>query len=138
MGRPKLNRKAKCHSQLPHYGKSMCRSCYRKSVYPKYRDENRKKCLEWYKKHPRLAKRQVEHTLDRRTGLQIGTYKLVYTKQKGKCLICKTKYKRLHRDHNHLTGKFRGLLCMNCNLGLGQFKDNLKTLKKAIHYLEEY
>jgi len=38
-------------------------------------------------------------------------------------------------DHNHDTGKFRGLLCINCNLGIGHFRDNPKLLGKAIQYL---
>lgn len=39
-------------------------------------------------------------------------------------------------DHNHVTGVVRGLLCRNCNLALGGFKDNPDSLRKAITYLE--
>jgi hypothetical protein len=39
-------------------------------------------------------------------------------------------------DHNHISGLVRGLLCRNCNNGLGQFKDNIETLEKAITYLK--
>jgi hypothetical protein len=38
-------------------------------------------------------------------------------------------------DHGHETGEVRGLLCSNCNLGLGYFKDNPKYLEGAIKYL---
>ena len=62
--------------------------------------------------------------------------------QKGKCAICGIKRENIKRDfandHNHKTGKIRGLLCGNCNMGLGQFSDNIKTLQKAIKYLEKY
>ena len=40
-------------------------------------------------------------------------------------------------DHNHKTGKVRGLLCQNCNLILGNSKDNIKILEKAIQYLKD-
>ena len=58
-------------------------------------------------------------------------------KQKGLCKICKSDGggRSLHVDHCHTTGKVRGLLCSNCNTGLGLFKDNVDLLKKAIKYL---
>jgi len=40
-------------------------------------------------------------------------------------------------DHDHQTGKFRGMLCHHCNRGLGNFKDNIENLEKAILYLKE-
>ncbi len=40
-------------------------------------------------------------------------------------------------DHNHTSGKFRGMLCNHCNRGLGNFKDNINTLQAAIEYLKE-
>jgi len=39
-------------------------------------------------------------------------------------------------DHNHETGKFRGMLCNHCNRGLGNFKDNINNLQAAINYLQ--
>jgi len=40
-------------------------------------------------------------------------------------------------DHNHKTGKFRGMLCNHCNRGLGNFKDNINNLQAAINYLQQ-
>ena len=51
------------------------------------------------------------------------------------CAICGIT-ERLHIDHCHNSGDVRGLLCSNCNLGIGNLKDNIKILKNAILYLE--
>ena len=55
-------------------------------------------------------------------------YDGMYIAQKGCCVICgrhQSEFKqRLHVDHCHKSGKIRGLLCFNCNCGLGNFKDN--------------
>jgi hypothetical protein len=61
---------------------------------------------------------------------------LVIARQKGVCAICgDNRSKRaLVVDHDHSTGKFRGLLCHNCNVGLGQFEDDSERLRKAADY----
>jgi hypothetical protein len=61
--------------------------------------------------------------------------------QENKCKICgipeeKAPRGRLAVDHCHETGQLRGLLCNNCNVGLGQFKDNPNLLTAAIEYLQ--
>ena len=53
----------------------------------------------------------------------------------GKCEIC-FKQKATDIDHNHKTGKVRGLLCHNCNMLLGHAKDNEKILLMSIDYLK--
>jgi hypothetical protein len=56
--------------------------------------------------------------------------------QGWKCRICHTDIRdRPYVDHDHVSGKVRKLLCMNCNAGLGQFKDNPMFLQAAIDYL---
>lgn len=65
-------------------------------------------------------------------------YVEMHRKQDGKCAICETKpttKRGLHLDHNHTTGKVRGLLCHGCNVALGSFKENTNLLSKAIEYL---
>lgn len=52
------------------------------------------------------------------------------------CIICEST-EDLVLDHCHITTNFRGILCRNCNSGLGNFKDNIKLLIKAIQYLED-
>jgi hypothetical protein len=54
--------------------------------------------------------------------------------QNGLCLICASAPAD-HVDHDHATGAIRGMLCFNCNGGLGQFKDNPDVVAKALAYL---
>jgi hypothetical protein len=63
------------------------------------------------------------------------------TKQDGKCAICGLapnnvgRNYSLHVDHDHKTGQVRGLVCINCNRGLGAFSDSPEILQRAIDYL---
>lgn len=55
------------------------------------------------------------------------------------CPICRREkgelMKKLVLDHNHESGRFRGWICQDCNLGLGKFDENIDSLKRAIDYL---
>ena len=56
--------------------------------------------------------------------------------QDNKCLICEQE-KPLVIDHSHTTGKVRGLLCNNCNRGIGMLGDSKRNLKNALKYLKD-
>ena len=62
--------------------------------------------------------------------------------QEGRCAICSRHEsefkKRLHVDHDHVTGSIRGLLCQQCNVGLGNFADSCERLTNAKDYLTKY
>lgn len=78
-----------------------------------------------------------EYNLKKKFNLSLKDYNNLLEKQQGVCAICKkTCSKQLAVDHNHTTGKIRGLLCNNCNRGLGHLKDSIDNLKTAIQYLE--
>jgi hypothetical protein len=63
----------------------------------------------------------------------------IWLAQDKKCAICEIPIEfNAHVDHDHLTGLIRGMLCKNCNPGLGQFKDNIRSLERAIDYLRRY
>ena len=66
-------------------------------------------------------------------------YNDLITAQDHKCAICHVPIgrvgKRFTVDHDHSTGKVRGLLCFNCNTALGYLGDNIDTLNNAIRYL---
>jgi len=60
-------------------------------------------------------------------------------KQKNLCAICRKEFEITpHLDHRHETGQWRGALCRNCNLGIGFFKENKESLRRAITYLKEW
>ena len=61
------------------------------------------------------------------------------SKKAKRCCCCGSRThngRGWHIDHDHKTKKFRGILCNNCNLGLGHFKDSVQRLSQAIKYLE--
>ena len=68
-------------------------------------------------------------------------YNKMLIKQGNKCSICNLSFSdkkiKPHIDHNHTTGKVRGILCSKCNIGIGQLKENINILYNAIKYLEE-
>ena len=80
-------------------------------------------------------------------GISYLEYENRYNKQKGLCAICakdilllgnqKTQSKVACVDHNHFTQKIRGLLCKDCNIGLGMFKDNPILLHNGALYLQK-
>lgn len=88
------------------------------------------------------SKREKENYIFRNYGISLKDYDKMLIDQSGKCKICGTKTPkgrgRFHIDHNHkINGKkgIRGLLCQQCNMMLGNAKDNPDTLIAAAHYL---
>lgn len=74
----------------------------------------------------------------RKYGLDDAGYQQLLDEQSGKCAICEVvpDY-QLRVDHDHETGHVRGLLCTNCNVALGKFKDNVEGLRKALRYVQK-
>jgi len=73
-------------------------------------------------------------------GITSKDYDKLLKKQNGKCAICGTinpggKCDNFSVDHNHKTGKVKGLLCIGCNRGLGFFNDDPKKTVAATTYL---
>lgn len=78
------------------------------------------------------------YDLKRRLGMSLEQYNSLKEKQSNLCAICKQPEQfngSLAVDHCHATGKVRGLLCTNCNRGLGHFKDSTDNLRNAVEYL---
>jgi len=70
-----------------------------------------------------------------RHGITASERGEILRRQNGLCAICKSK-PAIHIDHDHVTNKVRGLLCNNCNTGLGMFHDNISFMATGIKYLE--
>jgi len=72
-------------------------------------------------------------------NLTVEEYEQEEIKQQWRCLLCKRAPDgKFHVDHDHVTGKYRGLLCPACNKALGMFQEDIPTLKRAIEYLEKH
>lgn len=79
-----------------------------------------------------------QHALKRYYGLSVEQYNLMLEVQNGICAICSRtchRGKRLVVDHCHKTQRLRGLLCSNCNSGIGLLDDNPELLENASRYL---
>ncbi|MFG1604389.1 endonuclease VII domain-containing protein [Actinoplanes sp. NPDC049265] len=76
-----------------------------------------------------------EYHLRRRYGIGQAEFDVMLAGQGGLCAICGAGDPQ-HVDHDHRTGRVRGILCFNCNGGLGQFRDNPVVLASAIEYLK--
>ena len=70
-------------------------------------------------------------------GVTVQNYNALYEKQKGCCAICNLPHPLLQIDHCHTTNHIRGLLCGNCNRGLGMFRDSVVRLQRAFNYLNQ-
>jgi hypothetical protein len=74
-------------------------------------------------------------------GITRNDYERMMEQQQGRCAICGSKESKKGKtdafqvDHNHYSGNVRGLLCFECNIGLGKFKDSPEMLKRAAEYL---
>lgn len=125
--------------------------------HKEYYAKNRKRILKYSRKYVRKnrdkinARNRKRYTTDGRWEKQLwGRFKItpefyweMFEKQFGLCKICSNPQQKfagakLDADHDHATGKMRGLLCRHCNTALGSFKDSVETLLMAVLYLMEY
>jgi len=114
-------------------GSRNCRKC-RQAYRRKYRrsEQGRPK---WWKYYLAWSRRTWN---ERKYGLTPDAMKALGEKQLDLCAICLCGLnvaKQIHVDHDHRTGRVRGLLCGDCNRGLGAFRDNPDALNRAIEYI---
>ena len=75
--------------------------------------------------------------LRRRYGITAAEADAMREAQGGLCALCRERPAE-HVDHDHLTGKVRGMLCSCCNQGLGNFRDRADVMRAAIAYLQAH
>ncbi|BCJ30236.1 recombination endonuclease VII [Actinocatenispora sera] len=96
-------------------------------------------CRTCHNKRGRESKQRLyggsrEYHLRRRYGIGVADFERMLAEQGGVCAICGRAAPE-HVDHDHVSGGVRGILCFNCNGGLGHFRDDVEHLAKAISYL---
>ena len=119
--------------KLSHLYKSRCKLCMQ-SARQVWAENNKKYLNAWRRNNWEVSGRRF-----RRRGTTKEVYDQLYECQQGTCALCgevDEKLVWLCIDHDHLTGKVRGLLCPNCNRGLGLLKDDADLLRRAADYVE--
>jgi hypothetical protein len=129
------------------------RKAYQKEYHAKWYAEHKEKRLkqiaEYTASKPKewIQAKGRKHHLKRRYNITPQEYETKLASQDYCCAICGKdafdnkrggKLDPLHVDHCHITGKLRDLLCYACNSLLGQAKDNINTLQKAVQYLLDH
>jgi hypothetical protein len=128
---------------------------HKKRLAMKWRDNNRERLSEekkkwyrnnivrskagmkrWREEHPDEVK---DSNLRFKYGITLDSYNRLHEEQGGGCAICGRggDGKKLHVDHDHISGIIRGLLCNRCNLMVGMSNDDPTVLERATHYLRE-
>lgn len=110
-----------------------------RKLHPDYHREHQKK---WREKNREYnIARQRQYQLAAKYGITEDDYTAMLEEQKGCCAICKTsvptgKWKVFAVDHCHSSGEVRGLLCNECNRGMGLLRDDARLLRAAADYLD--
>lgn len=142
----------------------ICKQCmnarqreYRKSPAFRSDEAKAKRSAYYYANKERIKQREASRhaeaphvrrnqVLRKKFGIGVDEYKAMLDKQGGLCAICRQPERAINAstravasmpvDHDHRTGKIRGLLCSHCNRAIGLFQDSPQILKSAINYLE--
>ncbi len=109
-----------------------CRATARKA----WREKNVEHRASYDQSYYAENRKKLDHiAMLRRYQMTQEEYDEMHAASQGHCAICSQHKERLCIDHCHATGKVRGLLCYNCNTGLGLMRDNVDYLASAIEYL---
>jgi len=138
-----------CHECEKVWIRKYHKSPQGKEIRKEWEGQNREKIeayKELYRNDPkRTAKAKVysrQWRLIKDFGLTVDDYDRILESQNGKCAICGAdtpgnKRKNFAVDHDHKTGRIRGLLCFPCNVSIAHFKESPSLLRKAAQYLEQ-
>ena len=96
-------------------------------------DKVRRNAREWRIKNPDLL---FDYRLHEKYGISSREYRQMLLDQKGKCKICGRSGIKLVVDHDHVTNRVRGLICIRCNIALAIY-ENTEWMTKALAYLAD-
>jgi N-formylglutamate amidohydrolase len=125
---------------MPHKDPEQARAYHKQ-----YREQHKQKIAEYQKRYAQendLTEYKAEWYKTKRFdryGLTKETFTALLDSQQHRCAICRepfTNTLRAHIDHCHDTHVVRGLLCLHCNTGIGQLRDNPALVYRALCYLE--
>ena len=121
----------------------LCKECWAKRAKDRYHSvpgvKQRKKETA-ARRHPEFGFKEL---LERKNVLSFEDYRLLLELQEHQCKICLREFDKSNRnlvpvvDHDHKTGRVRGILCCSCNLAIGNFGESIVSLNNAISYLQE-
>ncbi len=110
----------------------------------KYSDYRCIKCTTKYRKEWAETRGDKEtrcrrhNHFKRMYNITYDDFETLWIDQEYKCAICDSNIsEKFNVDHCHTSGKVRGILCWDCNIGLGKFKDKIINLERAIKYLNK-
>lgn len=116
------------------------RLAYHRDLYHSNQRANIQRAREYRASLPKELKRL--RAIHSTYGLSAEAYYAMRMTQEESCAICKSYLsednRQTHVDHCHETGRIRGLLCADCNVGLGRFKDSPEALRRAARYISDF
>lgn len=126
----------------PGWAKNLCTSHYNNRRYKNNSEHMRQVKRNWVAKNKDYVKQlKKNNALLKLYGITLDEYKLRVQSQQGLCKICKSSNSKratmpdLVVDHDHKTGKIRGLLCSPCNVAIGMLGDSEERLLNVLEYL---
>lgn len=137
-----------CHPDRPRHARALCSACYRRALrglpicHPERRASSRDRayCVECYRVEvtaPKKAEQQRAARWRRLYGITPEQYEELLDRQGSVCAICRQPPRRgrLHVDHDHRSGRVRGLLCHLCNRAIGALRDDPQLADGVALYL---
>ncbi len=145
-----------------HEAKGFCKTHYHAHMMKNATGQDTRTCVECYRSAPEVTfqgyRKQCnscayyrykdghrERNLQKNYGISSSDYDQMLLLQNGMCAICPTTFpggrktsNYFHVDHDHTTGKVRGLLCAGCNLAIGHLKESVATARALADYLDAH
>lgn len=137
-------RKLRDANRVPSEHRRLASIARSRRYYQENTQRHRQWVRAWYQRNPEAGRLYSLRNRLKRHGMTEAEYLAMHDDQGGTCAICREPESKTDKngrrfllciDHDHDTGQVRGLLCQECNKGLGAFDDDPDRLKAAAEYL---